>query len=163
MNRNDANIDDLRLDPRTAGDLVDLLEQSLADTLDLTYQTKRARWNLRGSNFSRLHPLFDRLCGQLAAYGEEFAGRVASTGGQGPGTIRFTERSSGLAEYPRDATGGWFQLDTLVDNYGEYAGRMRTAARKVGKLGDQSTARFYIAVSRDMDQALWMLTSREEP
>lgn len=39
--------------------LVEILNQSLADAMDLKSQAKQAHWNVKGGNFIALHELFD--------------------------------------------------------------------------------------------------------
>ena len=43
------------------GPLIDLLNQSLAATLDLMTQSKQAHWNVKGKDFYQLHLLFDEI------------------------------------------------------------------------------------------------------
>ncbi len=38
---------------------IELLNQQLADGLDLALQAKQAHWNVKGPNFIALHELFD--------------------------------------------------------------------------------------------------------
>jgi hypothetical protein len=40
--------------------VIDLLNQQLADVLDLGLQTKQAHWNVKGPHFIGLHELFDK-------------------------------------------------------------------------------------------------------
>lgn len=43
--------------------LVQLLNEHLANAIDLQLQAKQARWNVRGPNFIALHELFDSVTG----------------------------------------------------------------------------------------------------
>lgn len=162
MARNSALTEYVMFDSKTTKDLVALLNQSLADTLDLAYQTKQAHWNVKGQNFYGLHLLFDKLYGQLAGFLDEFAERVVTMGGQAQGTIRAASHASSLAEYPLNALDSKIHVDSLVDRYGEYTGRIRKAIKKAEQLGDQDTADLYTNVSRAMDKALWMLRAHQE-
>ena len=139
-----------------------MLNQSLADSLDLAYQTKQAHWNVKGYNFYGLHLLFDDLYGQLAAHVDDFAERAVSIGGLALGTVRVASSTSRLDEYPLDALESRVHVDALVDRYGDYTSRVRHAIKKAEKLGDQDTADLYTSVSRAMDKALWMLTAHQE-
>ena len=40
---------------------IDLLNQQLADALDVALQAKQAHWNVKGPNFIALHELFERV------------------------------------------------------------------------------------------------------
>jgi starvation-inducible DNA-binding protein len=162
MSRHIILADHVMFDAKTTKDLVALLNQSLADTLDLAYQTKQAHWNVKGLNFYGLHLLFDTLYDQLSGYVDDFAERAVTMGGQALGTIRAAGSASSLAEYPLDALDSKIHVDSLVDRYGDYTGRMRKAIRKAEQLGDQDTADLYTSVSRAMDKALWMLRAHQE-
>jgi len=143
-------------------ELVDMLNQALADSLDLAYQTKQAHWNVKGYNFYGLHLLFDDLHAQLAGYVDDFAERAVSIGGQALGTIRAASATSRIDEYPLDALDGKVHVNALVDRYGEFTSRLRHAIRHAEKLGDKDTAGLFTTVSMAMDKALWMLTAHQE-
>ena len=48
--------------------LIDLLNQSLANTFDLMSQTKQAHWNVKGKDFYQLHLLFDEIAEELGGF-----------------------------------------------------------------------------------------------
>src|ERR1700682_4926237 len=48
--------------------LVAMLNQHLADTLDLYTQAKQAHWNVKGEDFYQLHQLFDEIAAELAGF-----------------------------------------------------------------------------------------------
>jgi starvation-inducible DNA-binding protein len=162
MSKPHAQIEHPLFDGQTTRDLVALLNQSLAETLDLAYQTKQAHWNVKGRNFYSLHLLFDQLHGQLLSYVNDLAERAVTLGGQAHGTIRAATSATRLNEYPLEARASHIHLDALVDRYGEYTSRIRKAVREADRLNDKDTADLYISVSRAMDKALWMLTAHHE-
>jgi starvation-inducible DNA-binding protein len=157
-----AAIEPSVFDEKTTLDLVALLNQSLADTLDLAFQTKQAYWNVKGYNFHGLHLLFDDLYGQLATHADAFAEQVVTVGGQALGTIRAAGSSSQLAEYPLYALDSKVHVNTLLDRFGDYTGHVRKAVQKAEKLGHQDTAELYTSVTRAMDKALWKLAAHQE-
>lgn len=152
----------LMFDSKTTRNLVELLNQSLADTLDLAYQTKQAHWNVKGSNFYGLHLLFDSLYVQLIAFGDDLAERAVSMGGQALGTLRAAARTSRLDEYPLDARDSKLHVEALVDRYRNYTSHARQAVKDANELGDLDTADLYTSISRAMDKALWMLQAHQE-
>ena len=162
MSRIHAPTDHVMFDEKTTRDLVALLNQSLADTLDLAYQTKQAHWNVKGQNFYGLHLLFDQLYGQLATYVDDFAERAVTMGGLALGTIRAAGGATTLPEYPLEARDSKVHVEALVERYGDYTRRMRKAIRRSEQLGDLDTADLYTSVSRSMDKALWMLRAHQE-
>jgi starvation-inducible DNA-binding protein len=64
--------------------LVELLNQSLADTLDLKTQVKQAHWNVKGMHFIALHEMFDTFASTLENYVDMLAERVTALGGHRP-------------------------------------------------------------------------------
>ena len=45
-----------------------LLNERLADAIDLHYQAKQAHWNVKGASFIALHELFDKVAGMIEEY-----------------------------------------------------------------------------------------------
>jgi starvation-inducible DNA-binding protein len=146
---------DIPVERRT--ELIELLNQSLADTLDLMTQTKQAHWNVKGKDFYQLHLLFDEIAGDLAGFVDLLAERATSLGGYAKGTARMAAEKSQLPEYPLEATGGKEHLTALVERFGAYTRHVRSAIDRAGQLGDQSTADVYTEVSRAADKQLWFL------
>ncbi len=83
--------------------LIELLNQQLADTLDLYTQTKQAHWNVKGTGFFQLHELFDQLASDVFGFIDTIAERVTALGGYACGTARMAAQTSKLAEYPPEA------------------------------------------------------------
>src|SRR4051812_7546831 len=80
--------------------VIDMLNQQLADTLDLELQAKQAHWNVKGPSFIALHELFDEVEGELEEYADELAERAVVLGGTALGTVRVASSASRLPEYP---------------------------------------------------------------
>ena len=137
--------------------LVDLLNQSLACTFDLTSQVKQAHWNVKGKDFYQLHLLFDEIAEELSEFVDTIAERVTSLGGYACGTARMAAENSSLPEYPTDATEGLQHVKALVERFGLYAQHARAGIDEAGQLGDPSTADLYTEISRTVDKRLWFL------
>ena len=56
--------------------MIALLNQQLADLLDLGLQAKQAHWNVKGPHFAALHTLFDEVAAGVAASADELAERA---------------------------------------------------------------------------------------
>src|SRR5207237_7813911 len=65
----------------TRGQVIDLLNQRLADAIDLQLQTKQAHWNVKGPQVIALHKLFDELHDAALEYVDLLPGRVRQLGG----------------------------------------------------------------------------------
>src|SRR5437773_11421752 len=96
----------VNLSERTRNEIVSILNQRLADTLDLKLQTKHAHWNVKGSDFIQFHGLFDQVAAHLEAHSDEIAERITALGGVANGTTRQVASTSSLKEYDLDAIDG---------------------------------------------------------
>jgi starvation-inducible DNA-binding protein len=79
--------------------VVGLLNQNLADCLDLANQAKQAHWNVKGPNFIALHELFDKVHEVAKAAADEIAERAAALGGQAEGTTQIVGKRTRLPEF----------------------------------------------------------------
>ncbi|HXF71438.1 MAG TPA: DNA starvation/stationary phase protection protein Dps [Actinomycetota bacterium] len=138
-------------------ELVQLLNERLADTLDLYTQTKHAHWNVKGSDFIQLHELYDTLAGHALEWIDLLAERATTLGGVARGTLRMAAEASGLDEYPAAAFEGMETVRALVDRFARYAGEIRRAAEEAEKLGDMTTNDLFLEVSAQADKDLWFL------
>jgi starvation-inducible DNA-binding protein len=145
------------LDQETREQVVQLLNQQLADTFDLFSQTKQAHWNVKGPQFYQLHLLYDTLAEGLQGYVDEIAERATALGGVAMGTARMAAGNSRLPEYPGEPTESLESVRCLVDRYGKLAASTRAAIDEADEAGDASTADLFTEISRDLDKWLWFL------
>ena len=137
--------------------VIEILNQTLAATLDLKTQTKQAHWNVKGMNFYQLHELFDEIASELEEYVDMVAERITALGGTALGTARIAAESSILPEYPLDAVSGSEHVTALADRLGIYTKHVRKAIDATDELGDADTADLYTEISRTADKRLWFL------
>lgn len=145
------------LAPEIREKVAQLLNQTLADTLDLISQTKQAHWNVKGPNFHQLHLLFDTLAEGLQNHLDTVAERITALGHYAEGTVRSAARLSTLEEYPAGILAGNDHLEALTVRFSQFGNRVRQAIDTTAEWGDAATADLYTAVSRDADQWLWFL------
>ena len=136
---------------------IEILNQTLAATLDLKTQTKQAHWNVKGMNFYQLHELFDEIATELEEYVDLVAERVTALGGTAMGTARIAAERSILSEYDLDAVSGVEHVTALADRFGAYAKHVRDAIDRTDEIGDADTADLYTEISRTIDKRLWFL------
>ena len=79
---------DIPVEKRSA--LIEMLNQNLADTLDLYTQVKQAHWNVKGTDFYQLHLLFDEIAEEIEPFIDLLAERVTLLGGYANGTARMS-------------------------------------------------------------------------
>ncbi|MDZ7704028.1 MAG: DNA starvation/stationary phase protection protein Dps [Trueperaceae bacterium] len=149
----------IEIDQDVRSELVEIINQQLADTTDLFTQTKQAHWNVKGIHFFQLHELFDDLAKTMRKKSDTIAERATALGGMALGTTRMAANSSTLPEMPTDISEGSDYLKALVDRYAAYAASTRAAAKRSAELGDPTTEDMFLEVSRDTDEALYFLES----
>ena len=142
--------------------LITLLNQSLADSIDLVYQAKQAHWNVKGPNFIALHELFDRVATELDTHVDDIAERITSLGGVAMGTVRISAEKSSLAEYPHEISDGTAHVDALSTALSDFGKKARKNIDATDELGDKDTADLYTNVSRNVDKLLWFVEAHNQ-
>src|SRR5438105_441311 len=146
----------------TRGQVIDLLNQRLADAIDLELQAKQAHWNVKGPQFIALHKLFDEINDAVVEYVDLLAERVVQLGGTAEGTARVVAERSELPEYPLTISTGeehvW-ALSSALSNFGE---RIRRAIDQTADLGDVDSSDICTEISRGTDKWLWFVESHAE-
>src|SRR5947207_8464919 len=91
-----------------------LMNQRLADAVDLQMQMKQAHWNVKGSSFIGLHELFDKVDEAVESYVDMIAERIVQLGGIAEGTVRVAATRSRLDEYPLSSADGHAQAEAVT-------------------------------------------------
>lgn len=143
--------------PEVRTEMIELLNQQLADTSDIYSQTKQAHWNLKGIHFYPLHLLFDELAERRQGEADEIAERAVQLGGYATGTVRMAAANSALPEMETNIDAGVDYVRALVDRYGIHANSLRSGIEQAADAGDQDTADLLTEVSRQVDKDLWFL------
>jgi starvation-inducible DNA-binding protein len=135
----------------------DILNQQLADSLDLASQTKQAHWNVKGKDFWQLHKLFDEVAAEALEWVDMIAERVTALGGFATGTVRMSAANSRLPEFPTDITDGMEHVRAVADRLAAYSNTAREGIDQTDKLGDANTADLLTEISRCADKYLYFL------
>lgn len=136
-------------------EVVALLNQQLADTLDLFSQTKQAHWNVKGEEFYQLHKMFDDHAACAEEWADLLAERAVMLGGYATGTVRMSAATSTLPEFPTTITNGMDYVTAMVERWAAYANSTREAIDTADEAGDASTADLFTEISRQADMNLW--------
>jgi starvation-inducible DNA-binding protein len=137
--------------------VISLLNQNLADTIDLGLQAKQAHWNVKGPSFIALHELFDKVA-EVAEDGiDELAERITALGGMADGTVQTVAKRSRLSPYPTDLAKGRDHVAKLADAIAAVGKSARAAIDESDKLGDKDTADLFTGISRELDKQLWFV------
>lgn len=151
---------DLREKIRRA--MVELLNQQLADGLDLGLQAKQAHWNVKGPNFIALHELFDKVAEEVEGFTDDIAERAVELGGTALGTVQVVAKHSRLLAYPLNLASGKGHVAALAGALAKFGASVRRAIDVATKSGDADTADLFTGVSRGVDKLLWMVEAHSQ-
>jgi starvation-inducible DNA-binding protein len=149
------------LSPSTRGQVAALLNQRLADCIDLQTQCKQAHWNVKGPTFIALHKLFDEVNEEVEEYVDLLAERIVQLGGVAEGTAREVASRSRLEEYP-DLVKGQEHVDALSSALATFGHGTRVAINEADELGDPATADILTEVTRGIDKWLWFVEAHQQ-
>ena len=149
------------LPEKTRAEVIELLNQRLADAIDLQTQCKQAHWNVKGPSFIALHKLFDELNAAVIEFVDDIAERIVQLGGTAEGTAKVVAERSALEPYPLAITSGEDHVDALSDALAAFGRTVRTGIDEMSELGDADTADLLTGVSRGVDKFLWFVEAHE--
>jgi starvation-inducible DNA-binding protein len=145
------------LSEKTRRNVIVVLNERLAEAIDLQSQVKQAHWNVKGPNFIALHELFDKISDVVLEQIDDIAERVTSLGGTAEGTVAVAAKRSKLKNYPLSITSGRDHLFYLSTQLAVYGKAVRLSIEESDKLGDADTADLFTGISRAIDKYLWFL------
>jgi len=143
--------------PEIRLDVITMLNQTLACTVDLRSQVRQACWNIKGKDFSLLHPIFATMLNELGTYTDMVAERITVLGGVVMGTVRMAAQQSKLPEYPDAVMEGDGHVLALIERFGYYAVNLREDIALAADVEDAGSAAVYTDLSRGVDKQLWVL------
>lgn len=137
--------------------IIRLLNDRLADLINLMLQCKQAHWNIKGPHFIALHELFDDQAELIEEHVDTVAERITTLGGTADGTAPVVAEKSTLPKYPLDISSGPQHVDALASAFAATGKLVRAAIDQADELGDADAADIFTAASRELDKQLWFL------
>lgn len=153
---------DIGLKSNTKTTMIGLLNERLAEAIDLALAVKQAHWNLKGPTFIAVHEYLDTLRTALDGHVDTVAERVAQLDGIALGTVQVAAKATSLPPYPTDIRKVDDHLSALVERVAATAKAVREAIDTADEAGDADTADIFTAYSRDLDKHLWFIKSHLE-
>ena len=146
----------------TRAELNALINQRLADVIDLQLQLKQAHWNVKGPHFIGLHELFDKIAEDVETYVDEIAERAVQLGGIAQGTVRVAAARSRLEEYPLTIADGAAHVEAVAKALSTFGREARISIDEANALDDADTADLFTEVSRGIDKWLWFVEAHSQ-
>lgn len=143
-------------------EVIGLLNQRLAEAIDLQTQCKQAHWNVKGPLFIGLHKLFDDVNEDVENYVDLIAERVVQLGGVAEGTIGAAESRSKLPDYPIGIAAGAEHVAALSDALSAFGRAARIGIEEMNELEDAGSADILTEISRGVDKWLWFVEAHQQ-
>ena len=139
-----------------------LLNQRLADCIDLQAQCKQAHWNVKGPTFIALHKLFDEINEDVEEYVDLIAERIVQLGGIAEGTVGVVAERSTLIDYPLALSTGAEHVAALSDALAAFGRAARMGIEEMNDLEDADSADILTEISRGVDKWLWFVEAHQQ-
>ena len=151
---------DISVQRRT--ELNTLMNQRLADAVDLQMQMKQEHWNVKGPSFIGLHELFDKVDEAVESYVDMIAERIVQLGGIAEGTVRVAASRSRLPEYPLAIAEGMAHVEAVARALSTFGQAARSTINEADELDDADTADLFTEISRGIDKWLWFVEAHSQ-
>jgi starvation-inducible DNA-binding protein len=152
----------IALSDETKKKVVEVMQERLAESLDMYSQAKFAHWNVKGINFYQLHLVFDSVAETIFPHVDSIAERLTQLGGVANGTVRQAAAGSHIPEYDTSLVAGMDHVAALADALGCYCESLREASDKIDEAGDEPTSDFFKQLVVEAEEQLYFLESHLE-
>ena len=150
------------LSEETRVEVIPLLNQRLADCIDLQTQCKQAHWNVKGPQFIALHKLFDEINEEVEDYVDLLAERIVQLGGIAEGTVGAVAKRTSLIDYPLALSSGAEHVAALSDALAGFARTARMGIEEMDELEDADSTDILTEISRGTDKWLWFVEAHQQ-
>jgi starvation-inducible DNA-binding protein len=149
----------LGLEVAVREDVVQLLNQILADTMTLRDLYKKSHWQVSGPTFYQLHLLFDKHYEEQAALVDKVAERIQILGGVSIAMAHDVAELTSIARPPRGREEVPVQISRLVEAHGGLIKGVKAGAQRASDLGDEGTNDLLISeVLRTNELHTWFIS-----
>ena len=150
------------LPEKTRIEVAALLQERLADSINLMMQVKQAHWNVKGLNFIAMHELFDMVFNDTGRYVNVLAERIVQLGGIAQGPVLVVAKNSPPSGEAWDASSNKRHVAQLAHEISFYGELIRQGIDQANKLNDADTADILTEISRGADNNLWFVEAHEQ-
>ena len=150
------------LSDNTRKEMIGLLNERLADAIDLTLGIKQAHWNLKGQSFIGIHELLDAVADRMRDNADLLAERCVILGGLAQGTSQTVAGASSLDAYPAEAQNQRHHVAALTERFMAFGASLRENIEAAGEAGDADTEDLFTEISRIVDKDAWFIGAHNE-
>lgn len=138
---------------------VSLLNERLAEAIDLSLMAKQAHWNVKGPNFFGLHRMFDDIRAQMDSHVDALAERAVQLGGEALGTVQVVGAATSLPAYPTAIRSEREHIAAFGERLAVASEKARSSIAEVEESGDAGTADILTGYSLMLEKSLWFVTA----
>lgn len=140
-------------------DVVQDLQATLAELIDLALIGKQAHWNVVGPNFRSIHLQLDEIVDVARLSSDRVAERIATLGAAAEGRPAAVAKNSQLPDFPA----GQVHVEETVKRIGDaidtMTGRMKERMLRMGE-SDPVSQDALIEASDELEKQAWMLRAQ---
>jgi starvation-inducible DNA-binding protein len=130
----------LRLDQEKADQIVEALNDDLADAYVLYHQLRKHHWNVEGAEFRDIHIFLGEAAENVEAAADEIAERLQAIGGAPVSSMPNLSERAGVSPEDGDVYPIRTSLKNDLEMYGEVIESLREHVELATELGDHATA-----------------------
>jgi starvation-inducible DNA-binding protein len=134
-----------------------ILNERLADILDLERQAKQAHWNVRGARFQPLHQLFDAVAALAVGWADDLAERAVQLGCVAEGTLQAVSSRSELPPCPLNVNSADEWVHVIAEALAFCANAARADIKDAAAADDDITADLLTRITGEADKQLWFV------
>lgn len=138
-----------------------LMSECLAEMVDLLTQVKQACWNVKRTQSTSLHELFEEIAREVECYSDMVAERIVQLGGIARGTVRAAAVYSRLEEYPL-VVGGGNHVEAVGKALAAFRHDAYDAMGEISALGDGDTVNLFADICCGIDKWLKIIQARSK-
>lgn len=147
-----------RLQEMLAIQVADILNQSLADCVDLQVQCQQARWNTMAAGLQTLSSLFGEIGRAVAEHAQLLAERIIAVGGVAHGTLAAIAERSGLNEYPALPDGWQVDVHSVMSALDIISDALDDETDLLDEISDAESAELMAAIGRTAEHYIGCLS-----
>ncbi|AXK85999.1 DNA starvation/stationary phase protection protein [Nocardia farcinica] len=136
-----------------------VLQDALADLIDLSLLGKQAHWNVVGPHFRALHLQLDELVDAARGFVDAVAERAAALGVSPDGRLATVAATSGLPEFPAGYVADAEVVTAIVTTLDTAVRRMRERIEATDT-ADPVTQDLFIEITAELEKQRWMFQAQ---
>jgi starvation-inducible DNA-binding protein len=146
------------LSPRIRSEIVQFLNETLADTMTLRDLYKKSHWQVSGPTFYQLHLIFDKHSQEQAEIIDALAERIQFLGGISVAMAPDVADLTAIPRAPRGREEVPVQISRLLDAHEIIIKNARAMGRRAMELGDDGTNDLLVStLLRKNEEQVWFL------